>query len=53
MYWGPASEKFILSFSVNDYCQGILEGDLVDFNSCEADDAQEDEEENENEWYSY
>ena len=40
---------------MNDYCQGVLDGDLVDFNNCEAEeDAQEDEEqENDYEWYSY
>jgi len=45
-----------VDYEMNDYCQGVLDGDLVDFNNCGADegDAQEGEEqENDYEWYSY
>jgi len=41
-------------YEMNDYCAGILEGDIADFNNCAAD---EDDEEEENDdaynWYTY
>jgi len=41
---------------VNDYCQGVMEEDVISFNACEANDEEEEEENddgNNYDWYTY
>merc|ERR1719203_1507027 len=43
-------------YQVNDYCQGIMEEDVVSFNACEAEEEEEEEENddgNNYDWYNY
>ncbi|KAL9188615.1 hypothetical protein ACHAXT_006993 [Thalassiosira profunda] len=46
-----------VEYAVNEYCQGIMEGDAMDFNNCQNNNgdnnAAEEDEENENNWYMY